>query len=127
MESMGIAMTGFGGIYKDKTILVTGHTGFKGSWLSIWLKELGANVIGYSLDPYTEKDNFVLSGLKDKITDIRGDIRDSEKLNQVFEKYKPEYVFHLAAQPLVRLSYDQPKETYEVNVMGTLNILECIS
>ena len=126
MESMGIAMTGFGNIYKDKTILVTGHTGFKGSWLSIWLSELGANVIGYSLDPYTEKDNFVLSGLKDKIIDIRGDIRDSEKLEQVFKEYKPEYVFHLAAQPLVRLSYDKPKETYEVNVMGTLNILECI-
>ena len=80
MESMGIVMTGFGNIYKDKTILVTGHTGFKGSWLSIWLSELGANVIGYSLDPYTEKDNFVLSGLKDKIIDIRGDISDSEKL-----------------------------------------------
>ena len=126
MESMGIDMMDFGSIYKNKNILVTGHTGFKGSWLSIWLKELGANVIGYSLDPYTEKDNFVLSGLKDKMVDIRGDIRDSEKLEQLFREYNPEYVFHLAAQPLVRLSYEKPKETYEVNVMGTLNILECI-
>ncbi len=125
-KSGRINMQGFDNIYKNKTVLVTGHTGFKGSWLSIWLHELGANVVGYSLDPYTEKDNFVLANLKDKITDIRGDIRDLEKLNNVFEKYRPEFVFHLAAQPLVRLSYEIPKDTYEVNVMGTLNVLECI-
>ncbi|WP_320046293.1 CDP-glucose 4,6-dehydratase [uncultured Ilyobacter sp.] len=112
--------------YRDKTILVTGHTGFKGSWLSIWLKNLGAEVIGYALDPYTTKDNFVLSNLQEKMIDIRGDIRDIEKLKAVFEKYKPDIVFHLAAQPLVRLSYDMPVETYEINVMGTINILECI-
>jgi CDP-glucose 4,6-dehydratase len=112
--------------YKGKKVLVTGHTGFKGSWLSIWLKELGADVIGYSLDPNTERDNFVLSKLNEKIIDIRGDIRDSEKLDKVFEKYEPEIVFHMAAQPLVRLSYENPKETYDVNVMGTLNILEAI-
>lgn len=113
-------------IYKGKTVLVTGHTGFKGSWLSIWLNELGAKVIGYALDPYTENDNFVVTGLKDKIIDVRGDLRDLEKLQRVFNQYNPEFVFHLAAQPLVRLSYEIPKETYEVNVMGTLNVLECI-
>lgn len=116
----------YNNIYKNKTILVTGHTGFKGSWLSIWLNELGANVIGYSLDPHTAKDNFILSNLTEKIVDIRGDVRDREKLSEVFEKYQPDMVFHLAAQPIVRLSYDIPVETYEVNVMGTINIMDCI-
>lgn len=119
-------MEDFNNVYKNKTVLVTGHTGFKGSWLSIWLRELGANVIGYALDPYTEKDNFVLTKLENKITDIRGDVRDKEHLEKVFKQYKPDFVFHLAAQPLVRLSYDQPVETYEVNVMGTINVMECI-
>ncbi|MCY6482750.1 CDP-glucose 4,6-dehydratase [Clostridium aestuarii] len=112
--------------FKGKTVLITGHTGFKGSWLSIWLKELGVNIIGYGLDPYTENDNFVVCKLNNKMTDIRGDIRDDEKLKFVFNKYKPEIVFHLAAQPLVGLSYKIPKETYETNVIGTLNVLECI-
>lgn len=116
----------FNGFFKGKRVLVTGHTGFKGSWLSIWLHELGANVIGYGLDPYTERDNFVLSKIGEKIVDIRGDIRDIPKLNSVFEEYKPEIVFHLAAQPLVRLSYEIPVETYQVNVMGTINVLEAI-
>lgn len=116
----------FNDFYKGKKILVTGHTGFKGSWLSIWLEMMGADVIGYALDPYSEKDNFVLSGISDKIIDIRGDIRDRAKLNNVFNEHKPEIVFHLAAQPLVRLSYDIPIETYEINLMGTLNILEAI-
>ncbi len=124
MENMEIGA--FDNFYSGKTVLVTGHTGFKGSWLSIWLKELGANVIGYGLDPYTMNDNFIVSGLEDKITDIRGDIRNIEKLSEVFNKYKPEIVFHLAAQPLVRLSYEKPVETYETNVMGTMNVLECI-
>lgn len=110
--------------YKGKTVLVTGHTGFKGSWLSIWLHEMGAKVIGLSLDPSTEKDNFVLSGLADKVTDLRSDIRDAAAVNAVFEKYQPEIVFHLAAQPIVRLSYEQPVETYQTNVMGTINIME---
>lgn len=126
MESMVIGgrMKNFNNIYKGKRILVTGHTGFKGSWLSIWLRELGAEVIGYSLEPYTEKDNFVLSHLSEKIVDIRGDIRDRKHLRKVFDKYQPEIVFHLAAQPLVRISYDIPVETYETNLMGTINILE---
>jgi len=114
----------FDGIYKNKNVLVTGHTGFKGSWLSIWLNEMGANVIGYALDPYTEQDNFVVSNLSERITDIRGEIRDYDKLLNTFNEEKPEIIFHLAAQPLVRLSYREPRETYEVNVMGTVNILE---
>lgn len=117
-------MKNFNNIYRGKTVLVTGHTGFKGSWLSIWLHELGAKVVGYAKDPYTDKDNFVLSELSKKIIDIRGDIRDKEKLHEVFQKYNPEIVFHLAAQPLVRLSYEIPVETYEVNVMGTINVME---
>jgi len=112
--------------WKNKTVLITGHTGFKGSWLSIWLLEMGARLIGYGLDPYTAKDNYVLAKLASKMVDVRGDIRDTRKLRAVFEQYRPEIVFHLAAQPLVGISYDIPVETYEVNVMGTINILECI-
>ena len=119
-------LNNFNEIYRGKKVLITGHTGFKGSWLSIWLNELGAEVIGYSLDPYTEKDNFVLSKIGEKIIDLRGDIRDKKYLEEVFEKYKPEFVFHLAAQPLVRLSYEEPVKTYETNVIGTINIMECI-
>lgn len=112
--------------YKNKTVLVTGHTGFKGSWLCIWLLELGANIIGVSKDPYTQNDNFVMSKLSDKITDLRCDITDLDKLKKIFDKYKPEVVFHLAAQPLVRLSYKEPVMTYNSNIMGTINVLECI-
>ena len=117
----------FNGFFKDKVVLVTGHTGFKGSWLCIWLHELGAEVIGVGLDPFSEKDNFVLSGVGEKIkADIRADIRDGEKMKCIFSLYQPEIVFHLAAQPLVRLSYDIPVETYQTNVMGTINIMEAI-
>ena len=117
----------FNHIFKNRRILVTGHTGFKGSWLSIWLHELGAEVIGVGLDPYTDKDNYVLSGIGNKIkADIRADIRDGERMKAIFKEYKPEIVFHLAAQPLVRLSYEKPVETYETNVMGTINIMEAI-
>ncbi|WP_420316814.1 CDP-glucose 4,6-dehydratase [Ekhidna sp.] len=112
--------------YKGKKVLVTGHTGFKGSWLCIWLLEMGAEIVGYALDPLTKHDNFLMSGLNKRLTDIRGDIRDTECLNSVFDEHSPEIVFHLAAQPLVRASYDIPKETYEVNVMGTINVLEAI-
>jgi len=116
----------FVNFYKGKRVFITGHTGFKGSWLSIWLNEMGAEVIGFSKDPYTERDNFVLAGLDAKLTDLRGDICDGELLKSVFAEYKPEIVFHLAAQPLVRLSYDIPVETYQTNVMGTINVLEAI-
>jgi len=117
----------FNNFYKGKRVLVTGHTGFKGSWLSIWLHELGAEVVGVGLEPYSEKDNFVLSGIGKKIkADIRADIRDGEKMKEIFRQYQPEIVFHLAAQPLVRLSYEIPVDTYQINVMGTINIMEAI-
>lgn len=117
----------FDNFYKGKRVLVTGHTGFKGSWLSIWLHELGAEVIGVAQDPFTERDNYVLSGIGGKIkADIRADIRDGKRMKEIFQEYRPEIVFHLAAQPLVRLSYDIPVETYETNVMGTLHVMEAI-
>ncbi len=117
----------FDGFFRSKRVLVTGHTGFKGSWLSIWLHELGAEVVGVGLDPATERDNFVLSGIGSKIkADIRADIRDGDKMKAIFTEYQPDIVFHLAAQPLVRLSYDIPVETYQTNVMGTINIMEAI-
>ena len=117
----------FNNFYKGKRVLVTGHTGFKGSWLSIWLHELGAEVVGVGLEPYSEKDNFVLSGIGKKIkVDIRADIRDGQKMKDIFAEYQPEMVFHLAAQPLVRLSYEIPVDTYQTNVMGTINIMEAI-
>lgn len=112
--------------YQDKTILITGHTGFKGSWLSIWLIELGAKVIGYSLAPATPKDNYVLTGLHNRLIDVRGDIMDKEKLDETILKYQPDIIFHLAAQPLVRLSYEKPIETWEVNVIGTMNVLDAM-
>jgi len=112
----------FGGIYKDKTVLVTGHTGFKGSWLAYWLTRMGAKVIGYSLEAPTQPNHFALLGLD--MVSVLGDIRDAEKLNETFQAYRPEIVFHLAAQPLVRLSYENPVETYETNVMGTLKVFE---
>lgn len=115
----------YNGFYRGKRVLVTGHTGFKGSWLSIWLHELGAEVIGVALDPLTEKDNFVLSGIGSKIkADLRADIRDAAAMQRIFEEYQPEIVFHLAAQPLVRLSYDEPVDTWQTNVMGTINVME---
>ena len=112
----------FGGVYQGKTVMITGHTGFKGSWLALWLHEMGAKVIGYSLPPPTEPNHFSLLNLD--IVSIIGDIRDLNKLNETFTTFKPEIVFHLAAQPLVKLSYENPIETYETNVMGTLKVFE---
>lgn len=120
-------MDTFNNFYRGKRVLVTGHTGFKGSWFSIWLNELGAEVVGVGLDPISEKDNFVLSGIGGKImADIRADIRDGEKMKEIFARYRPELVFHFAAQPLVRLSYEIPVDTYQTNVMGTINVMEAI-
>jgi CDP-glucose 4,6-dehydratase len=125
---MGVNMQNlFGGIYKNKTVLITGHTGFKGSWLIFWLIKMKAYVIGFSKDIPTNPAHFELlqknNYLKDLI-DIRGDIRDGKKLNEVFKEYNPDIVFHLAAQPLVRYSYKNPIETYETNVIGTLKVFE---
>ncbi len=111
--------------FKNKNVLITGHTGFKGSWLAVWLKLLGARVTGYALAPLTGRDNFVLSNLGGRITDIRGDIRDMAKLEKTIERARPEFVFHLAAQPLVGTGYTEPRETFDVNIMGTVNVLEC--
>jgi CDP-glucose 4,6-dehydratase len=116
----------FDSIYKNKTVLITGHTGFKGSWLAIWLKELGANVVGYALAPPSEPNNFEATKLQERITHVHGDIRDIDCLMETFRKYRPDFVFHLAAQPLVRLSYDEPKITFDTNVGGTVNVFEAV-
>lgn len=112
--------------YKNKNVLVTGHTGFKGTWLTKILINAGANVIGYSLFPNTEPNVFTLSQVENHITHILGDITDYEKLSSVFQKYHPEIIFHLAAQPLVLEGYKNPRYTYNTNVIGTVNILECV-
>ncbi len=110
--------------YQGKRVLVTGHTGFKGSWLTLWLKSMGATVCGYSLAPNTTPALFEVARVKENITHHEGNILDTKRLNQVFTDFQPEIVFHLAAQPLVRLSYTEPLLTYETNVIGTLNVLE---
>ena len=122
METMGIDK--LLQTYKRKKVLVTGHTGFKGSWLTIWLNKLGATVVGISLDPNTSRDNFVLSDIKGEIKDYREDIRNLEKIKEIVNKEQPEILFHLAAQPLVLESYNNPVDTYETNIMGTVNMLE---
>ena len=108
-----------------KKVLVTGHTGFKGSWLSLWLTMLGAEVFGYALEPLTPNDNFIRTGLDHELNHSIGDLRDYDGLKGLFCKFNPEIVFHLAAQPLVRESYNTPKYTYDINVGGTVNVLEC--
>lgn len=113
-------------IYKGKNVLVTGHTGFKGSWLCFILEKLGANVVGYALKQDEEAVLFGCSGIEKQMVSIEGDIRNFEQLSKVFQDYNPEIVFHLAAQPIVRTSYDMPAYTYETNVMGTVNLLECV-
>lgn len=123
----GIEKEGIDSSFWDgKRVLVTGHTGFKGSWMSLWLLQLGAQVCGYALPPAHSEDLFNVSGLKGKITHYEGDIRDLEQVEKVFREFQPEVVFHLAAQPLVRLSYEEPIMTYETNVMGTLHVLETV-
>jgi len=111
--------------WAGKKVLVTGHTGFKGSWLSIWLTMMGAEVAGYALEPLTPDDNFVLTSLDKKINHRLGDVRNHDHLQKCFHEVNPEIVFHLAAQPLVRESYNDPKSTYDINVGGTVNLLEC--
>ena len=111
-----------GQIYKDKRVLITGHTGFKGSWLALWLHQIGAKVIGYALPPCTSPNHFEL--LKVDFPSIMGDIRDANKLQKIIQKEQPEVIFHLAAQSIVRRSYQEPVETFSTNVMGTINLLE---
>lgn len=112
--------------YKDKKVLVTGHTGFKGSWLCKMLTESGAVVTGFSMQPPTEPNLFTISGVESDIKSVIGDVRDLEFMKKVFSETQPEIVFHLAAQPIVRESYKNPVHTYETNVMGTVNICECV-
>lgn len=112
--------------YKGKKVFVTGHTGFKGSWLCKILKEFGAEVTGYSLEPNTNPSLFHIANIERDIHSVIGDIRDYESLKKAFDEARPEIVLHLAAQPLVRESYKNPAYTYETNVMGTVNILECV-
>ncbi len=116
----------FNNTFENKKILVTGHTGFKGSWLTIWLQLLGAKIIGYSIDPPTSPSNFSVCGLESSLTHIYGDIRDYDALAKAIEIHEPEVIFHLAAQPLVLRSYEEPKETFDVNVAGTVNLLEAV-
>jgi len=112
--------------WKNKKVLITGHTGFKGAWLSLWLQDLGAKVIGISLDSPTTPSLYEQANVAKGMISLRQDIRNGEAIKQLFQQHKPEIVFHLAAQPLVRLSYREPVETYEINVMGTLHVLEGI-
>jgi CDP-glucose 4,6-dehydratase len=112
--------------YSGKTILLTGDTGFKGSWLALWLLKLGARVTGFGLQPKTREDNFIVAGLPSKIDHINGDIRDYAAISEAIRVTRPDFVFHLAAQALVLDSYNDPYETFTTNVTGTLNVLEAI-
>ncbi|MBR0303059.1 MAG: CDP-glucose 4,6-dehydratase, partial [Clostridia bacterium] len=112
--------------YKGKKVLLTGHTGFKGSWMSVVLVNAGAELVGYSSCSKEETRLFDLCGVKDQITHIKGDVRDLDHLMKVFDEYRPEIVIHMAAQPIVRTSYKDPVGTYSTNVMGTVNILEAV-
>lgn len=112
--------------WKGKRVLLTGHTGFKGSWLSLWLQSMGAQVVGYALVPPTNPSLFDVAEVSKGMTSIIGDIRDLGHLHKVFAEHQPEIVIHMAAQPLVRYSYIEPVETYSTNVMGTVNLLEAV-
>lgn len=116
----------YNNVYKNKTVLITGHTGFKGTWLAKILQMCDANVIGYALQNEGKESLFDMMNFGENVTSIIGDIRDYEKLEKVIKKYRPEFVFHLAAQPIVRRSYVEPLYTYSTNVMGTVNLLEAL-
>ncbi|HWT65800.1 MAG TPA: CDP-glucose 4,6-dehydratase [Terracidiphilus sp.] len=112
--------------WRGRRVLVTGHTGFKGGWLALWLKQLGATVRGYALEPDTEPNLFTVARVGEAVEDVRGDVRDLAELKRALSGFRPEVVFHLAAQPLVRRSYADPLETFSTNVMGTANLLEAV-
>jgi CDP-glucose 4,6-dehydratase len=112
--------------WKGKKVLITGHTGFKGSWLSLWLQSLGANVVGYALSPPTDPSLFEVAHVADGMTSIIGDTRDLEHLQAVIAEHHPEFIIHMAAQAIVHHSYRNPVETYTTNVMGTVNVLEAV-
>ena len=112
--------------WRGKRVLLTGHTGFKGSWLSLWLQSMGAQVVGFALAPPTKPSLFEVAGIEQGMTSIISDIRDLAHLRQVFAEHQPEIVIHMAAQPLVRYSYIEPVETYSTNVMGVVNLLEAV-
>ncbi|MBI4347011.1 MAG: CDP-glucose 4,6-dehydratase [Elusimicrobia bacterium] len=116
----------WGSAFEGRRVLLTGHTGFKGGWLALWLKRLGARVTGYALPPRTGDTFFRDARVAEGMTSIMGDIRDLPALIAAFRKHRPELVFHLAAQPLVRLSYEEPVETFAVNVLGTVHVLEAV-
>jgi CDP-glucose 4,6-dehydratase len=112
--------------WHSRRVLITGHTGFKGGWLALWLSRLGADLRGYSLAPSTEPNLFTVARVGAAVDDVRGDIRDAASLDSALREFQPEVVFHLAAQPLVRLSYDDPIGTYETNVIGTARVLDAV-
>ncbi len=116
----------FNNIYNKRKVLVTGHTGFKGSWMVVWLLQFGAEVTGYSLSPPTEPNHYDLFDFNIDIDSIIGDVEDGKKLKKIFKEKQPEIVFHLAAQPIVRFSYKKPAETFSTNVMGSVNVLEAV-
>jgi len=116
----------FNDYFREKRVFITGHTGFKGAWLSWWLLQLGATVKGYAFAPYTQDDLFVVTTLEKHLQSTIADIRDADFLSREISDFQPDIVIHMAAQPLVRLSYEYPRLTYETNVMGTLNVLEAV-
>lgn len=122
MEGLGMNPV----LWKDRRVLVTGHTGFKGSWLSLWLHSMGARTLGYALLPPTNPSLFDIAKVNEGLTSVIGDIRNLALLQSIFSEFRPEIVFHMAAQPLVRHSYIEPVETYSSNVMGTVNLLEAV-
>lgn len=116
----------YNGVFDGKTVLLTGHTGFKGAWLALMLLRLGANVVGYSLPPSTTPSLFESAGLEALVTHIVGDIRDAERINDAVKTHRPDFIFHLAAQPLVLESYAIPRETFDVNVMGSISVMDAV-
>ena len=126
VENLEVIQMSFADIYRGKRVLVTGHTGFKGAWIAEWLLALGAEVYGFSLPPPTKPSLFEQLRLESRLHHVEGDVRDIAAIRATLEAVRPEFIFHLAAQPLVRLSYQQPAETYATNVMGTVNVLEAV-